>query len=406
MSLPWVLRHPTLRALTALSALWALSFGLTIPFLTVTARDRGVSVDAIGLIAASYLLAQIFLQAPFGALSDRIGRTGLLAAGIAVFSVATASFVFADSMSTFMVLRVMQGLGFAMGLPSYRAMVADVTAPNERGRAYAAMGTAYSSGLLLGPALGGFLVGLVGRDALFLLTAAIEAGLAVGVILLLRGVARPATPMGEGMRVPLAALLTRPLLGAFLLAFVGHFPMGFIESIWALYVLDRGGSELVVGISFSTIAISKLVLQPLGGRLADRGDQPRLLLAGFLAMAMAIVAYGLMPWAAGIIAFGFIEGAAAALAYPALDAFLASKADPRIQGRVQGTFSSLMMAGATVSAVGGALLYGVSPGLPFVVGGMAMGMLTCVAFVLIRGAMPSYSVQQAGPSGMSESLQP
>ncbi len=96
MSLPWVLRHPTLRALTALSALWALSFGLTIRSSTVTARDRGVSVDAIGLIAASYLLAQIFLQARFGALSDRIGRAGLLAAGIAVFSVATASFVFAD----------------------------------------------------------------------------------------------------------------------------------------------------------------------------------------------------------------------------------------------------------------------------------------------------------------------
>ena len=405
MSLPWVLRHPTLRALTALSALWALSFGLTIPFLTVTARDRGVSVDAIGLIAASYLLAQIFLQAPFGALSDRIGRAGLLAAGIAVFSVATASFVFADSMPEFMLLRAMQGLGFAMGLPSYRAMVADVTAPNERGRAYAAMGTAYSSGLLLGPALGGFLVGLVGRDALFLLTAAIEAGLAVGVILLLRGKSRPAVPNG-GERVPLSALLTRPLLGAFLLAFVGHFPMGFIESIWALYVLDRGGSELVVGISFSAIAISKLVLQPFGGRLADRGNQPRLLLAGFLAMALAIIAYGLMPWAAGIIVIGFIEGAAAALAYPALDAYVASKADPRIQGRVQGTFSSLMMAGATVSAVGGALLYGVAPGLPFVVGGIAMGMLTCVAFVLIRGAMPGYPVQPAGWPEMSEGLQP
>lgn len=406
MSLPWVLRHPTLRALTALSALWALSFGLTIPFLTVAARDRGVSVDAIGLIAASYLLAQIFLQAPFGALSDRIGRTGLLAAGIAVFSVATASFVFADSMSTFMVLRVLQGLGFAMGLPSYRAMVADVTAPNERGRAYAAMGTAYSSGLLLGPALGGFLVGLVGRDALFLLTAAIEAALAVGVIVLLRGVARQATPMGKGERVPLAALLTRPLLGAFLLAFVGHFPMGFIESIWALYVLDRGGSELVVGISFSTIAISKLVLQPFGGRLADRGDQPRLLLAGFLAMALAIFTYGLMPWAAGIVVVGLIEGAAAALAYPALDAYLATRADPRIQGRVQGTFSSLMMAGATVSALGGAALYRLSPGLPFVAGGITMGVLTCVAFALIRGARSGYTFRRPAWSEMPEPLQP
>ncbi len=97
-----------------------------------------------------------------------------------------------------------------------------------------------------------------------------------------------------------------------------------------------GAASWWFGISFSAIAISKLVLQPFGGRLADRGNQPRLLLAGFLAMALAIIAYGLMPWAAGIIVIGFIEGAAAALAYPALDAYVASKADPRMQGRVQG----------------------------------------------------------------------
>jgi hypothetical protein len=43
MTLPWVLRHEVLRVLLVPVALGALSFGLTIPFLTLTARDRGVS---------------------------------------------------------------------------------------------------------------------------------------------------------------------------------------------------------------------------------------------------------------------------------------------------------------------------------------------------------------------------
>jgi MFS family permease len=88
MSTPWVLRHAVLRVLLVLVALWGLAFGLTMPFLTLTASDRGVSVGAIGVIAASYLLTQIVLQFPFGALADRVGRIGPLAAGITLFSLA------------------------------------------------------------------------------------------------------------------------------------------------------------------------------------------------------------------------------------------------------------------------------------------------------------------------------
>src|SRR5215207_5065249 len=108
MTMPWVLRHAVLRMLLVLVALWGLAFGLTMPFLTLTARDRGVSVGAIGVIAASFLLTQIVLQFPFGALSDRVGRIGPLAAGIALFSLATVGFVWADSAAAFIVLRAAQ----------------------------------------------------------------------------------------------------------------------------------------------------------------------------------------------------------------------------------------------------------------------------------------------------------
>src|SRR4051812_3115853 len=284
MTLPWVLRHPTLRALVGLCALWALSFGLTIPFLTLTARDRGISIDAIGVIAASYLLTQIFLQFPFGVLSDRIGRIRPLAAGIALFSMATAGFTLADSTTAFVLLRVTQGIAFALAFPAYRALIADVTAPDQRGQAYATLGMAYSSGLLLGPALGGLLVGAIGRDTLFLVTAGIEAGLAVGVTVLLRGAGRPGQRAVQSEQVSLAILFVRPLLGAFLLAFVGHLQYGFFESIWGLYIADLGGSDLAIGLAFSTFAVANLLLSPFGGRLADRGDHPRWLLVGFLGL--------------------------------------------------------------------------------------------------------------------------
>jgi MFS family permease len=389
MPMPWVFRHPILRLLLALVGLWGFAFGLTIPFLTLTARDRGVSLDAIGVIAASFLLTQVVCQLPLGALSDRVGRPGPLAAGIALFSVATVGFTRADSATAFILLRAAQGVAFALGLPAYRALVADVTAPDQRGRAYATLGMAYSGGMLLGPAIGGVLVNLVGRNALFLATAAMEAALSLGVLAFLRGAGRPGGCTAAADRVPLAALVVRPLVAAFLLAFAGQLQYGFFESIWGLYVADRGGSDFAIGLSFSTFAVANLTLAPLGGRLADRGDYGRWLLVGFLGLAAVMMGYGLAPWVPAILALGLCEGAAAAVAFPTLDAYLASRADPRVQGRIQGMFSSSMMAGAASSALGGSVLYKFAPGLPFVLGGAALATVTIVAVGLIRGVTPS-----------------
>jgi len=106
----------------------------------------------------------------------------------------------------------------------------------------------------------------------------------------------------------------------------------------------------MVGLSFSTFAVANLALAPLGGRLADRGEYPRWLLVGFLGLATVMAGYGLAPGAPTILVLGLCEGAVAAIAFPTLDAYLAAKADPRIQGRIQGAFSSSMMAGAASSA--------------------------------------------------------
>jgi MFS family permease len=402
MSMPWILRHPILRLLLALVFVWAFAFGLTIPFLTLTARDRGVSLDAIGVIAASFLLTQIAFQIPLGALSDRVGHAGPLAAGIALFSLATLGFTQADSAVAFILLRAAQGAAFALGLPAYRALVADVTAPNQRGRAYATLGMAYSGGLLLGPAIGGLLVHPLGRDALFLTTAAMEAALAVGVLAFLWGAGQPGRRRAKGERVPLSALLLRPLVAAFVLGFAGHIQYGFFESIWGLYVADRGGNDLMIGLSFSTFAIANLALAPLGGRLADRGEYPRWLLVGFLGLAAVMAGYGLAPWVPAILVLGLCEGAMAAIAFPTLDAYLASRADPRVQGRIQGAFSSAMMAGAASSALGGSFLYELAPGLPFVAGGTVLAGLAIVAVGLIRGTERSaQSATEAAPVRVS-----
>ena len=166
-----------MRDVLLLSAVAGIAFGLTIPFLTLMARDEGVSLRAIGIMASSYLVAQMLLQMPFGALSDRIGRATPIALGFAVEGIASAGFVLADSAPAFIGLRVAQGVALALIMPATRALIADTTPLHQRGQAYAWFIACFSGGLLLGPTIGGALAGPLGRNPLFLLSAVMNLSL-------------------------------------------------------------------------------------------------------------------------------------------------------------------------------------------------------------------------------------
>jgi MFS family permease len=85
-----------------------------------------------------------------------------------------------------------------------------------------------------------------------------------------------------------------------------------------------------------------------------------------------------------ILVLGLVEGAIVSFTQPVADAYLASIADPRVQGRVQGAYVTIGMAGAAISALLGSVLYGIAPVVPFLVGGAVMAALTVVAVYFVR----------------------
>lgn len=384
--MPAMMRDRTLRLILLLAAMAGGAFGLTIPFLTLVARERGVSLGAIGIMASSYLVAQTILQLPFGSLSDRIGRTTPIAAGFAVEALASFGFVFADSAATFIGLRVLQGVSLALIMPSLRALVADVTPVSRRGQAYAWLFASFSGGMLLGPPIGGFLAGPLGRSPLFVIAAVLNlatAGLAIGW---LRGAGRRRERHEEAVRVPASAIFTSALVGAFVLGFGARILEGMFAGVWSIYMDDIGASDVEIGLSFATWSVAFMLFTPIGGRLADRGFRWRKLLIGNLVMAALITSYGLIHFVPLILFIGLVEGAVSTITVPALDAYLASVADPRIQGRIQGTYATIGTAGAAVSAFLGTVLYQHSQLLPFLVSGSILVVITLSAIGLVRRA--------------------
>src|SRR5436305_1211154 len=109
-------------------------------------------VDAYSLVFAALLLAA-------GSLSDRVGRKGVLLAGLAVFGLGSLAGGFTDSPGQLIVARGVMGLGAALIFPATLSLISNVFVERrERARAIGLWGASAGVAIALGPIAGGWLL--------------------------------------------------------------------------------------------------------------------------------------------------------------------------------------------------------------------------------------------------------
>jgi MFS transporter, DHA2 family, methylenomycin A resistance protein len=159
-------------------------------------------VDAYALVLASGMLGA-------GDLADRVGSRRLFLAGMAIFGTASAACAAAPGAEALIAARAVQGLGAAAILPSSLAIVNQLFPdPEERPKAIGVWAGLGGSALVLGPVLGGALVGPLGWRAIFWLNLPLVVGaLAAGFATLPKGsTAKGTRPDWAGQTLGTAAL--------------------------------------------------------------------------------------------------------------------------------------------------------------------------------------------------------
>ena len=143
-----------------------LGFGIIIPVLPFYVRSFGVSDVFIGLLAASYSLAQFSAAPVLGRVSDERGRRPVLMLSMGVAAVAWVVFGFAAEVGaaagTTVGLVALFGARLLAGaaggnIAAAQAYIADVTPPDRRAGALGLVGAAFGLGFVFGPAIGGLL---------------------------------------------------------------------------------------------------------------------------------------------------------------------------------------------------------------------------------------------------------
>ena len=364
-------------------ALDLVGFGIVVPILGRYAERFGANGFQVGLLFASFSLAQMVFAPVLGRVSDRVGRKPVIIfslVGTAIGCFVTGA---AGALWVLFLGRIIDGASGA-SVAVAQGAIADIAPPERRAQLLGMLGAAFGVGFVVGPALGG-LAALGGPHVPFYVAGTIAAVNAVAAVIRLpetRPEAREERP-ARGSRAALTPDLRR-YAAVGLLSTLGFAGFEATFSLWGAetFSLTEGSTALVflfVG------ALLVLVQGMLIGRLTASFGSRRLLRAG-----LAVVAAGMFTlaststWPVLFVALTFIAFGQG-VAVPSGTALVTEAAPVERRGEALGYQQSVTALGRVAGPVIAGLLFDhAAVDAPFVVAGALAGLALLAVWGVTR----------------------
>jgi MFS family permease len=153
-------------------------------FLLLKSMDAGMSLTEVLVMYMLFNFITSVLSTPLGSLSDRVGRTGIILTGYALYAVIYMMFGFitADNGGWLWLFWGLYGIYYALTEGIEKALVADLAPAHSRGTVMGLFGTITGVGLLPASLIAGFLYAW-SPSAPFIF-GGVTAALAFGIILI------------------------------------------------------------------------------------------------------------------------------------------------------------------------------------------------------------------------------
>jgi MFS transporter, DHA1 family, tetracycline resistance protein len=345
----------TLWTLYAVNFLNAIGMWFFLPLLPIFLGRRGGSAALVGAVVAAGLLSNAAIRYPAGWAADRFGTRPVMLASMAATAALFLAYLLPLAAPAFILVRFVQGGAQGAYFPAANGLLADITPPQERGRVFGFMQSTNMAGMVIGPAIGGF-IALFNLGVVFVVAAALSV-LAMVAVVTLRNVR-----VDSALEAPVRALhIARRLLPLILLGAGTSYMIGTFDTIWPLYMTYRGASTFAVGLSFVTFALPAMLLSSPAGALGDRFGPRRFVVVALLFTALFAAVYPFVASVPWLIGLGLVEGAFTISGTPSILAEVSRSAEPRHQARTQGIFQTTQTLVQILGAVIGGALYTLNP---------------------------------------------
>lgn len=366
--------------------IWGLGFALQVAIWTLFIQHLGASPSQIGLVIGAGAVMRTLLALPAGALADRgsLKRIVVLAMAAPVLGalVLTQASVWWHAMAGAMLLDAS-----GLAIPAVSAYVASAAPEAERTRAYTYIfNLSIAAGMLVGPAIGGWLAELAGFQLVYALSALC---FAAGVLpLLMLDDIRPAMSAAQrddamprpGYRELLASRSVRLVL-----AFHALVPLVFVgTTLLPNFLHDQRGFGLgtigTLGSIGSAAGFGFALLvshwRPLSRPFAGIGVT--------LAMISGAFALFIATGTVALVAVAYMLRYSFSAVWSLLSAAIAEVTPERLRGRAYGAGELGVGIGDAAAPLAAGQLYGIGHALPFIAGLLVALPLSAIAFATQR----------------------
>jgi DHA1 family tetracycline resistance protein-like MFS transporter len=345
----------TLWTLYAVNFLNAIGMWFFLPLLPIFLGRRGGSASLVGAVVAAGLLSNAAIRYPAGWAADHFGTRPVMLAAMAATAALFLAYLLPLPAAAFILVRFIQGGAQGAYWPAANGLLAEITEPEERGRVFGFMQSTNMAGMLIGPAIGGFI-------ALFNLGIVFAVAAAMSVVAMLALVTLQNVRVEPSLEAPVRALhIARRLLPLILLGAGTSYMIGTFDTIWPLYMTYRGANTFAVGLSFVAFALPAMLLSSPAGTLGDRFGPRRFIVVALLFTAFFAALYPFVASVPWLIGLGLVEGAFTISGVPSTMAEVSRSAEPGHQARTQGVFQTVQTLVQIVGALIGGALYTLNP---------------------------------------------
>lgn len=357
------------------------------PQIVLQYSDQALMVSMIPMIYA----AGQFISTPIlGKFGDRFGRRPVLLASLIGQAAGYFIFGLGGSLSVLFLGRLVGGITGG-NLSTASAYIADISAPEDRAKNFAAISTVWSLGLILGPALGGAFAQLSLEAPAFISAGLALINLALGFVFLKESLPverRDRSPLKARDYNPLFSILDmarKPGMGVVLLAYsLFSFAFDGVSSTSALFIIEKFSAitwqiSLMMMLAGMSIALTNFLLVP---RWLPRFGKVPAAIASLIGMALASVLIFFSPQLWLLLGINMLYSGTSAFIFPALTILTIECVSPQEMGVLMGVTSAVGSLMNVLGPMWGGFVYDqVMAGSPY---WMGAAVLLLAAFFLTR----------------------
>lgn len=357
-------------------------FGIVIPALPYYTEMIHGDSRTVGFLLASYSAMNVLFAPLWGRLSDRIGRKPVLLLGVIGLAVSFVLFGLSQEVWQLFASRLFGGAFGAAALPTAMAYAGDMSTNENRARAMGIMGAGIGLGMVVGPAIGGF-VGQYGLQIPYFVSAAITSLTAVFIVVALP----PSHPVGSerhGMWAALA-MTGKALWPFYLLTFIQMLAFAGMEATFVLYGKDVFGLTIRdIGMMFMAMGFVSAGFQGGGvARLMKRYGDTAITRAGCIVLGGGFVLTPMAQTSLQLLGAFCFFGIGNALIRTSLSTGV-SRGAAAGQGTAMGLMQSFDSLARVIGPAVAGVLYFASPVRPYHAGAVIMGLAALLSWLTLR----------------------